>query len=396
VTTFSVELPLPPANRPLARAWRVLHACESANDAVYLTEAQLAVGMRPRILAREFWSAGKPLDPPSLMTAWNAVRDWRQALNEAEALTSLQLVHAHSFAAAMAGVRGGLPCIFDFQQTIEETAAATNGVGPWVLRSFRVAEQFALSRAGAVVTHCGAMRAIAQERGTAAENLFVVPEPMETRSLIPDNNWATLHGIDLGYHSAIFAMPGSGGLEPVLSAFADVLSEVEQALLVFELGDLDRNQLLSVARDLEVADNIRCIDSEERSRAIACSSLVLAPAPGEGCSVNSHILQAMAGSKAVVAADCPANRECSREGRGVIWFGEGDIQDMAQRTSFVARNADFSRSLGESGQLHIRNTRAPHVIGRLYDDIYQHAYSRRRDNLPKIPVPRLYEANVQV
>jgi glycosyltransferase involved in cell wall biosynthesis len=397
VTTFSVELPLPPANRAHpARPWHVLHACESASDAVYLTEAQLAVGMRPRVLAREFWSEGKHVEPPSLMSAWHAVRDWRQALNEAEALTSLQLVHAHSFPAAMAGVRGSLPCVFDFQQTIEESAAATSGVGPWVLRSFRVAEQFALSRAGAVVTHSETMRAIAHERGALAENLFVIPEPIETRTLIANRDWAALHGIDLDYHSAIFAVPGSGGMEPVLRAFANVLSEMEQALLVFELGDLDPNRLLALARELEIADNIRCIAGEERSHAMACATVILAAAPTEERRANPTMLQAMAAGKAVVAADAPANRECSREGRGMIWYREGDVQDMAHRVAFVARNADFSRSLGESGQLHLRNTRASHVVGRLYDDVYQHAYSRRRDNLPKIPLPKLYEANVQV
>jgi glycosyltransferase involved in cell wall biosynthesis len=387
------------AAESLTRPWRILHACELATDAVWLTEAQLAVGMNPRVLAREFWNGGSDSEKPSLMTAWHAVRDWRHALNEAEALTSVQIVHAHSFAAGMAGVRGSLPAVYDYQQTLEELASAESGVGPWVLRSFRVAEQFALSRAGAIVTHSEAMRILARDRGAAAENLFVIPEPLETRCVSTDGDWAALHGIDLGYHAVIFALPGalpgSEGMETILRAFANVLLEVEQALLIFDIADLDRARLLSTARELEVADNIRCIASDEFDQALACSSMVLSAGTGDDRRANSAVLQAMAAGKPVVAADLPENRECSRDGRGIIWYRNGDVQDMAQRTAFVARNADFSLSLGESGQICIRNTRAPHLVGRLYDGVYQHAQARRRDTLPKIPVPRLYEANVQ-
>jgi glycosyltransferase involved in cell wall biosynthesis len=377
------------------RPWRVLHACELATDAVWLTEAQLAVGMNPRVLAREFWNAGNDSETPSLMTAWHAVRDWRHALNEAEALTSVQIVHAHSFASGMAGVRGSLPVVYDYQQTLEELASAESAVGPWVLRSFRVAEQFALSRAGAIVTHSEAMRLLALNRGAAVENIFVVPEPLETRSVAPDADWAALHGIDLGYHAVILAHPGPSGMEPILRAFANVLVEVEQALLIFDIADLDRSRLLTTARELEIADNIRCIDGDEFDQALACSSMVLSSGTGDERCANPTLLQAMTAGKAVVAADLPENRECSRDGRGIIWYCDGDVRDMAHRTAFVARNSDFSRSLGESGQLHIRNTCAPHLVGRLYDAVYQHAQSRRRDTLPKIPMPRLYEANVQ-
>jgi glycosyltransferase involved in cell wall biosynthesis len=377
------------------RPWRVLHACEMATDAVWLTEAQLTVGMNPRILAREFWNGDIDSEKPSLMTAWHAVRDWRHALNEAESLTSIQIVHTHSFAPGMAAVRGSLPVVYDYQQTLEELALAESGVGPWVLRSFRVAEQFALSRAGAIVTHSDAMRILARDRGAASENIFVITEPLETRSLAPDAEWAALHGIDLGYHAVVFAQPGAKGMEPVLRAFANVLVEVEQALLILDIAGLDRARLLAIARELEVADNIRCISSDEFNQALACSGMVLLAGTGDERRANPMLLQAMAAGKAVVAADLPENRECSHDGRGIIWYRDGDMRDMAHRTAFVARNADFSRSLGESAQLHIRNTRAPHLVGQLYDKVYQHAQSRRRDSLPKIPVPKLYEASVQ-
>ena len=383
---------------PQVRAWRVLHACEEAAPVSSLAEGQLCVGMRPQVLAREFWKDPATSSSPSLMNAWHAVRDWRHALNEAESLTSVQIVHAHSFAAAMAAVRGSLPSVYDYRQTLEEVTAGESGAhaGPWMLRSFRVAEQFALSRAGAVVAHSEGMKTIACDGGAAPENVFVVADPLAAHALVPDTDWAALHGIDLGYHAVLFALPFMHGIEPALRAFANVLAEVEHALLVFELGDLDRKNLLHMARELDVADNIRCISAAEHQHAMACADLVLVPPNSESRRENPAMLCAMAAGKAIVAADVPENRHCSPEGRGVIWFREGDTQHMAQQAAFVARNTDFSRSLGESSRLYIADTRSPLVIGRRYDEVYKHAESRRRDNLPKIAVPRLYTANAQV
>ncbi len=386
-----------PAGESLIRPWRVLHACERALDVASVTDAQLGVGMRPQVLAREFWSQAAASTATSLLTAWHAVRDWRHALNEAEALTSFQIVHAHSITSAMAAVRGSLPTVYDFRHTLEElnSGEGVTNSGPWMLRSFRVAEQFALSRASAVVTHSESMKEIVCCRGAARENAFVVPEPRTTTSLIPDSNWATLHGIDLGYHAVIVALPRPTGIEQVLRAFANIQVEIEQALLVFELGELDRANLLQMARDLDVADNIRVISAEERKMAIACSDVVLASSTGSALA-NSDMLEAMSCGKAVVAADVQENRECSPDGRGVNWYRDEDTQDLAHRAAFVARNKEFSRALGEAARVHISETRSPQVIGRLYDEVYRHAQSRRNDSNSKIELPRLYTANVTV
>jgi hypothetical protein len=159
---------------PSVRQWRVIHACEDASQVVSVVEAQSQVGMKPQILAREYWNS--VTTEVSLITAWNDVRDWRHALNEAEMLNSIQIVHAHSFASAMAGVRGNIPLVYDFCRTLEEMARESSTTGPWLLRSFRVAEQFALSKAAAVVTHNSAMQEAAIERGALEANVFVVPE----------------------------------------------------------------------------------------------------------------------------------------------------------------------------------------------------------------------------
>ena len=67
MTPPSIEMPfVSRAVENATRPWRVLHACELATHAVWLTEAQLAVGMNPRVLAREFWNAGNDSETPSV------------------------------------------------------------------------------------------------------------------------------------------------------------------------------------------------------------------------------------------------------------------------------------------------------------------------------------------
>ncbi len=89
-------------------------------------------------------------------------------------------------------------------------------------------------------------------------------------------------------------------------------------------------------------------------------------------------------------------RTASARPTDVIWFRDDDTRHLAQQVAFVARNTEFARTLGESGRVFISETRAPHVIGQRYEDVYRHAVSRRREEPPKIPLPQLYTANVQV
>lgn len=377
------------------KPWRVLHACETVATAAPVAEAQSAVGMHAQLLSREYWS--RDANELSLLNVWHDVRDWRRALNEAEAIASLQVVHAHSFASAMAGVRGSLPLVYDFTATLEDLALQQShgNSGSWLLRSFRVAEQFALSRAGAVVVHSGAMKKTAHERGAANENIFLVPEPCAVARLPVDNVWALDHAMDIGHDAVVFALPDPRGVENLLRSFAMVVSELEHAVLLFEWDKADREKLIGLARELEIADAIRCVESDERMRAIACADVVIAPPITS--TVNHGMLQAMAVGRAVIAADVPENRECSPDGRGCVWFKAEDDIDMTQRMAFVARNREFARLLGENGRVHIATTRAPNVVGKQYDDVYRHAQARRTDNnIPKAEMPKIYALGMQM
>lgn len=379
----------------MVKPWRVLHACESVKDAVSQAEAESAVGMNPQMLSREYWSPSGAAKDVSLMNVWHDVRDWRHALNEVEAMTSVQVVHAHSFGSAMAGVRGTLPLVYDFAETLEDVATqqSQGTSGPWLLRSLRVAEQFALSRAGAVVAHTQAMQKIAHERGAANENIFVVPEPWTAVGTVGDVEWMAKHGIHPDRDVVVFALPDPRGLDVLLKAFALVMQELPQAIFVLEC---EHESVVKLTREMGLASALRWVKPGERMQALAWADVVIAPRPGEPIQTNTTMLQAMAAGRAVVAADVAENRACSRDGRGCIWFDPDSDRDLAQRTAFVGRNREFARSLGDNGRDHISSSRAPAVIGKQYDQIYQHVQARRSENTNlKLELPKIYALGIQ-
>jgi hypothetical protein len=101
------------------------------------------------------------------------------------------------------------------------------------MRSLRVAEQFALSRAGAVVTHSQAMWTEALHRGVAPDNLFLVPDPVEAAA------FPTTGEKNRNAAVTLFA-PDAAGSAPMrvatMAAFALLLSELEGARLLLEVA----------------------------------------------------------------------------------------------------------------------------------------------------------------
>ena len=104
------------------------------------------------------------------------------------------------------------------------------------------------------------------------------------------------------------------------------------------------------------------------------ADLVLARQPNEIC------MQGLWLGKPLLAADAARNRDCSPDGRGCLWFKEGDVKDLGYRMAFLGRNPDFRSALASSGRTYVFETRSPAAIGYLYDDVYRYALSRKKSN----------------
>ena len=180
---------------PAVRAWSVVHACTQVRDILPLVDVQVSAGMRPFLVTPHgsgtpdlyLRSAEENTKAASLLTAWNDVRQWRRSLLAADPSQSAEIVHAHSFSSGMAAVRNFNAVVYDLHGCVEELAmgAGQCEAGSWLARSFRVAEQFILARANAIITHTSVMREAVLERGAPRENVFVVLLPDDSSVDIP-------------------------------------------------------------------------------------------------------------------------------------------------------------------------------------------------------------------
>src|SRR3954462_1942440 len=183
-----------------ARPWNVVHACSQVRDILPLVDVQVSAGMKPFLVTP--LGSGTPdlylrrteenAKATSLLSAWNDVRQWRRSLLEADPGQTAEIVHAHSFASGMAGVRNFSAVVYDMNGCVEEmaTAAGQCEAHSWIARSFRVAEQFILARASAIITHSSVVRDAVLDRGAPKENVFVVllPQDWENEAADPMKN----------------------------------------------------------------------------------------------------------------------------------------------------------------------------------------------------------------
>lgn len=366
------------------RPWSVMHATDDVRAVLELAEAQRQAGMRPVLVTPAgYGSIELYLRQPmaaqgsvSLLSMWQDVRQWRKSLGECAEAAAMEILHAHCFAAGMSGVRNWPVVVYDLAHFVEHDAEASQ---QWLARSLRVAEQFVLARAEAVVVHRRSLCEKAKEHGAEQEHLFVVPEPLAAEEGRNDRAWrpaleiagesVTLVATDLAVEQ----------LDALLSAFAQTVSEVEQTVLLLRESDPAAVLLHAKLTAAGVGRAVRTVADDRWREAIHNADVVLLGDSGEG-GPNPSGLEAMRAGGAVLAADLPCNRDLSPEGRGCLWYQYGNARDLAARASFLARNADFRRSLGAAARNFLEETRSPEAVARAYDAVYRHAFARRGDD----------------
>ncbi len=390
---------------PARKVWRVIHACEYARDVLPVIETQIAAGMRPFIVtpqgagsAELYLSGGQQENPRSLslLREWQDVRNWRKSILDCNPEFSADVVHGHSFAAGMAAVRNCSCVVYDVTAYIEELAIATSQCEPgsWMARSFRVAEQFILARAGAVVVHSRSMAEAAQERGSPKESVFVIPEPLPVET---DEAAAFTSGMalcDRKPGSVAFFVPDlelnadhtpadAGAV--VLQAFATAAAQLPDAVLIAVAEESRREAIIAAARQLSIENRIQFFGSAADAWCMSDVAVVTAPAfrnDMERRRPSTSCVEAMARGKAVIAADTQQARDVTPDGRGCLWYQPDNSADLAARMAFVGQNPTFPTALGQSGRTFLQETRSPATLGRQYEEAYRYAASRRRPGVP--------------
>ncbi|MGC2741954.1 MAG: glycosyltransferase [Candidatus Angelobacter sp.] len=391
-----------------AKVWRVIHACEYARDVLPVVEGQVAIGMRPFIVTpqgagtAELYLAGGNQEQPrslSLLRSWQDVRNWRKSLLDCAPETTSDLVHAHCFAAGMAAVRSCSCVVYDLGACIEEMAISAGlcESGSWMGRSFRVAEQFVLSRAAAIIVHSLGLKEAALERGAPPEAVFLIPEPIsednEPPALSQDIDFlARRFGFapdSVSFFVPQFAHDAQEQLSPaavsVLEGFALASNELPQFNLLMEAPESARKAINEHASRLGISQHVALVHQFDVPATMESAHVVVAlgelPAdPVAARQPNETCLKSLWQGKTLLAADVPRNRDASPEGRGCLWFEADNPRDLGYRMAFVGRNPEFRSALGAAGRMFIYETRNSSAIGQKYDEAYRFAASRKKSS----------------
>jgi glycosyltransferase involved in cell wall biosynthesis len=390
------------------KIWRVIHACEYVRDVLPIVEGQVAVGMRPFIVtpegagAAELYLSRRNHDQPrslSLLRSWQDVRNWRKSLLDCAPETTSDLVHAHCFAAGMAAVRSCSCVVYDLGACIEEMAISAGlcESGSWMGRSFRVAEQFILSRAAAVIVHSLGLKEAALERGAPADAVFLVPEPISEENEPP----ALSQDIDflsrrfgfapdsVSFFVPQFACDGQEQLSPaavsVLEGFALACNELPQFNLLLEAPESARKAINEHASRLGILQHVALVHQFDVPATMQHAHVIVAMGqlptdPVAARQPNETCMKSLWQGKTLLAADVPRNRDASPEGRGCLWFEPDNPRDLGYRMAFVGRNPEFRSALGAAGRMFIYETRNSSVIGQKYDEAYRFAASRKKSS----------------
>lgn len=393
------------------RAWRVLHAAHEVRPLMAVVESQLSAGMKPSVVTPA--GLASPADflgsrrskPASLLFAWNDVRQWRRCLLDAESSAQprgFELIHAHCFSAGMAAVRNYPAVVYDVLNFVEQhpsdselasrpasendSAGAPSGEHSWLGRSFRVAEQFVLTRAGAVVVHSSAVKQGVLERAASEENIFQIPAPLSP-ALLEDLQRPHLPRATANTDVVFFAPDhslvsgaGDAALEALLEAFARVLSEGVTASLFLPASEQDAAILFERAKALGIAACLHALPASDCARAYEFADVVISHAPvtGSESDESSSAIQALTAGCALLAADCTGNRDSLDAGRGLVWYTPGDVRDLARRIALLTANPELRHSLAQTARRDLVAHRSPDSIGRMYQRAYHHAWLRRR------------------
>jgi glycosyltransferase involved in cell wall biosynthesis len=392
------------------RAWRVIHACEFARDVLPVVEGQVASGMRPYIVtpqgegSAELYLSGHRQDQPrslSLLRSWQDVRNWRKSILDCDPENLADIVHAHCFAAGMAAVRNIGGVVYDLCACIEELAISAGQCehGSWMGRSFRVAEQFVLARAAAVIVHSSGMKDAAQDRGALPESIFLIPDPLP----LGEDSPLSLQPSEEDFLQRRFGIPSGtvSFLAPQFATSLDTELRAEQKAILesFALAKAEtphfslllegvvtvalRKALEEFAAGLNIRQNIFFIEPDDSASTWHSVDVVLATGnlPADAVvarSANEICLKTMLYGKTLLAADVPRNRDVSPDGRGCLWFEHNNPRDLSFRISFLENNPSFRSALATAGRFHIMETRTSTVIGQQYREAYRYAFGRKR------------------
>ena len=327
-------------------AIEVLHLCEDARQISDLLDLQATANIRPYLLTnpgsggRWWW-----------MRAWSDVREWRRLLSGFQ----IALIHAHTFSSGMAAVRGTAPVVYGLDRFVDHHLHDASG--KWMHRSFRAAEQFVLSQAGAIVVPTAAMRHAVLSRDVATEKVFWIPEAIAYGFSERDDWLRQTYGVPAKELTVFCATANTA----VLHAIAECLKSGACVRFFLRASSVlhSRPMMIPLLENRDVLSAMRSAD--------------IVIAGDEECAVA-----AMRHGAALLLADTLYLRDLAPHHGGCMWFRTGE--ELGHKLKMLSAEPEVRRRHAEAGRKYILAERSPENIRRGYIEAYRYALDHRRSH----------------
>jgi glycosyltransferase involved in cell wall biosynthesis len=285
--------------------------------------------------------------------------------------------------AAAVGRAYGIPVVYEVRGFWEMTRASlepgfTNSL---LFRSHRRLETQALETADAVVCISEGLKREIEQRGVAAEKIWIVPNGVECSIFSPRPKDPALvaalglkEKIVVGYLGSLEAYEG---LDVLLQACAMLLRHKLPLKVVIGGDGAAKKKLEQVAKTLSLEEAVHFAGHLSQTEVLRYYSVLdICPFPRRDVPV-CHLVpplkpyEAMAMEKAVVVSDVEALREMVQEGKTGLVCQADEVESLAATIARLAEEPQFRKQISARGRAWVAANRDWSGLVRRYLPIYR-------------------------
>jgi glycosyltransferase involved in cell wall biosynthesis len=225
------------------------------------------------------------------------------------------------------------------------------------------------------------MRQEAIDQGFSADQLFLMPNPVDTNEFSPappEEHFQLRERFAIPQKVPVVMYCGrlsfEKGLSTLLEAFSSVLRQFPDAVLILVGDGPARTALVEQAGQLGIEQRnlhlVGRVDPQNVSQWLKIATLFTLVSPSEGfpCALE----EAMATGLASVVTDIPGNRQLVEDGVHSILAPVGDTQKIADSIAMLLKDSTLRQRMALAARKHIlENYSTQHVV-----DLYESVFSR--------------------
>ncbi|MFL4474846.1 glycosyltransferase family 4 protein [Paeniglutamicibacter sp. MACA_103] len=297
-------------------------------------------------------------------------------LRDAVRLQSPSILHTttefvNGISVGTVAAESGLPWIYEVRGQLADTwlsACSERSPESFKYRHFKESEAEVAKAASAVITLGEAMKQELVEAGVDTSKILVCPNAVgeEYISSLPQKSECRR---ELGlndshlYVGTVSSLVGYEGLDLLVRSFAELADEIKNLRLLIVGDGTERDALMSLAKDLGVADRSIFPGRVEKSLARKYHrSLDVFVVPRRDLAVTRVVtplkpVEALAYEVPVVVSDLPALREIVTDGEDGFYFIPEDQTDLVLKLRLLLNDASLRERMGSAGREKILCTR---------------------------------------